>query len=524
MYIWGKVIATNEPIKSPMEIELTGITDACLGDGMHMVLSHGQLYSYGRGSTGSLGIGTCEDVHTYTKVIRVPAPLPTALPSLSHSQSRHSNFTPAAQISCVRSMGAVLVAPMLSLSEPKEQGKRKNLKDLIRTISSSNVDAGKTEERAQPGAVYIWGKGAYEYVFRDMVTDDLMPKPMQWPGLDMIKGIGFAGECIYMLQHVRYFGVDLEELMIHEAGDVPWLVEKVISVLENEDHLKTDGIFRMSGNMNEINAVIKLCDRGIEVQGLDHFSVHTLTGLLKRFLKSLPSPLIALEEREELQKHLALPIYRTVLMWKQYLRRLDSYNAAILRRLLPLLRKTLEFKAENQMGKDAIAICWSPIFFGDDFRVVAGAKRLAETLVEYGELWFTGTDVELVSRATKEWFKSDQQLVLDDLTMYLSHTQEELGVENASTITRKYPKKIINLLDGMELDNKDWTWIQVGEILAASLPPHLDAHAIVQILHRTWRVRTERNLSIAAIKASLVPRDDGQRLDLQELLGLLYLV
>ena len=52
------------------------------------------------------------------------------------------------------------------------------------------------------------------------------------------------------------FGCTVEQLTTREGGIVPQFVEKCIEVIESkEENLKTDGIYRASGNLSQVQTI-----------------------------------------------------------------------------------------------------------------------------------------------------------------------------------------------------------------------------------------------------------------------------
>jgi hypothetical protein len=98
------------------------------------------------------------------------------------------------------------------------------------------------------------------------------------------------------------FGVDIEKIEKHENTHVPKFVHECITILNECDKIRTQGIYRASGNKITIEALKKqLNDPKIakkensqtQAQLLYEHDVHTLTGLLKLYFRELKMPLIS---------------------------------------------------------------------------------------------------------------------------------------------------------------------------------------------------------------------------------------
>jgi len=106
---------------------------------------------------------------------------------------------------------------------------------------------------------------------------------------------------------IPIFGTALEEL-----GEVPELVGQILEILEKEgaclvagecsidggkqftdthtEHCKVEGIFRLNGAADVIDAIAALYNRGGRSNDLHTKGAYTLAGLLNKYLLDLPDP------------------------------------------------------------------------------------------------------------------------------------------------------------------------------------------------------------------------------------------
>lgn len=85
-------------------------------------------------------------------------------------------------------------------------------------------------------------------------------------------------------QAAKYFGVPLMSF-----SQIPDFLEAALKFLENATAASTEGVFRISGSKATIEACIEKIDRGDSIKFTD---VHTATGLVKQYLRTLPEPVI----------------------------------------------------------------------------------------------------------------------------------------------------------------------------------------------------------------------------------------
>lgn len=91
------------------------------------------------------------------------------------------------------------------------------------------------------------------------------------------------------------YGVELEKVEKDlEHINVPRFVVVCIAIIEEEENITTNGIYRASGNKNSIELVKKKMNEKRENKYciLEKQDLHTLTGVLKMFFRELKSELI----------------------------------------------------------------------------------------------------------------------------------------------------------------------------------------------------------------------------------------
>ncbi len=89
---------------------------------------------------------------------------------------------------------------------------------------------------------------------------------------------------------LKCFGVELEEV-VRRDGKPPQFVFELISHISSVA-LEEEGIFRVPGNLEALNQFKKRIDSGLTTGIVKEIGTHDAAGLLKLYLRELPSPLI----------------------------------------------------------------------------------------------------------------------------------------------------------------------------------------------------------------------------------------
>ena len=97
-------------------------------------------------------------------------------------------------------------------------------------------------------------------------------------------------------------GSTLRELQAADLSDIPNFVRKCVESIEKGDLLKTDGVYRQSGNLSTIQKIRLQVDQG-NLAIIDSVEdVHVLTGSLKLFFRYKILVLFPMKLKHNLQK------------------------------------------------------------------------------------------------------------------------------------------------------------------------------------------------------------------------------
>jgi hypothetical protein len=164
-----------------------------------------------------------------------------------------------------------------------------------------------------------------------------------------------------IMKNEPVFGSTLRELQATDLCDVPLFVKKCIAEIEKGDLLRTDGVYRQSGNLSHIQKIRFQVDQGnlAILETVD--DVHVLTGALKLFFRELKEPLILWDVVDRLL--LACNHQNRKAKLKQMrdcITSLPQTHRATLSFLLRHLIRVTELKETNRMQIPNMAIVFGP--------------------------------------------------------------------------------------------------------------------------------------------------------------------
>ncbi|XP_023658025.2 rho GTPase-activating protein 11A isoform X5 [Paramormyrops kingsleyae] len=159
---------------------------------------------------------------------------------------------------------------------------------------------------------------------------------------------------------VRVFGVPLDNLAqcaVPEYGTIPcFLVDACTKLIE---HVHTEGLFRKSGSVTRLKALRVKLDQG---EGCIPTALPCdVAGLLKRFFRELPEPILPTDLQAALLKAQQLPTAEEKTSALQLLSCvLPDRNAHILRYFFTFLRDVSQRCSENKMDSGNLSVIFTP--------------------------------------------------------------------------------------------------------------------------------------------------------------------
>lgn len=156
-----------------------------------------------------------------------------------------------------------------------------------------------------------------------------------------------------------HFGVQVC-VLTSKANPVPKVVELLLMHVELNG-LYTEGIYRKSGSACRARELHQILETDPESVCLDNYPIHTITGLVKRWLRELPDPLMTYALYNDFLHAAELP-ERTERIRAVYqkVEELPPSNYKTLERLIFHLVRVAKEEEHNKMTASSLAIVFAP--------------------------------------------------------------------------------------------------------------------------------------------------------------------
>ncbi|EEB15025.1 Rho GTPase activating protein, putative [Pediculus humanus corporis] len=230
-------------------------------------------------------------------------------------------------------------SPLFDLSSPsKVVGRTKSLKVRTKDNTGSMEDLSSTSEDRQ-----------------NKIKAKLKKFFIRRPTVDSLKKKG-------IWKDEPVFGCSLEQITKNRNPRVPVFVEKCIECIESkEENMKTDGLYRASGNLSQVQKIRLEVDQNNLNIMKDEEDVHVLTGSLKLFFRELKEPLIPSKQLEPaLLATDKQGRKERIKDFQKIVKSLPTPNYDTLKFLLQHLLRVKEYHKFNRMNINNLAIVFGP--------------------------------------------------------------------------------------------------------------------------------------------------------------------
>ncbi|XP_063742603.1 unconventional myosin-IXb isoform X2 [Eleginops maclovinus] len=156
-----------------------------------------------------------------------------------------------------------------------------------------------------------------------------------------------------------HFGVQVC-VLTNKTNPVPKVVELLLMHVELNG-LYTEGIYRKSGSTCRARELHQILETDPEGPSLDNYPIHTITGLVKRWLRELPDPLMTFSLYNDFLHAVELPEKaERIRAVYQKVDELPPANYNTLERLIFHLVRVAKEEENNKMSPSSLAIVFAP--------------------------------------------------------------------------------------------------------------------------------------------------------------------
>uniref|UniRef100_A0A8B9C3E8 Myosin IXB n=1 Tax=Anser brachyrhynchus TaxID=132585 RepID=A0A8B9C3E8_9AVES len=196
----------------------------------------------------------------------------------------------------------------------------------------------------------------------------------------------------------RHFGVCVSSLT-SERNSVPVVMEKLLEYVEMHG-LYTEGIYRKSGSANRMKELKQLLQADPNSVKLENYPIHTITGILKQWLRELPDPLMTSAQYNDFLRAVELPEKQEQLCAiYSVLEQLPQANHNTLERLIFHLVKVALIEDVNRMSPNALAIVFAPCLLRcpDTSDPLTSMKDVSKTTISLQPYSYQAEKLRIVS-------------------------------------------------------------------------------------------------------------------------------
>ncbi|KAF2674117.1 RhoGAP-domain-containing protein [Microthyrium microscopicum] len=163
------------------------------------------------------------------------------------------------------------------------------------------------------------------------------------------------------------FGVDLNDLFIRDQSPVPMVIYQCIQAVDHFG-LDVEGIYRVSGNTNQVNQLKAQFDNGpvdFRIPEAFFHDVNNPANLLKQFLRELPDPLFTRAAYDQLLDAANVPddVQRRDRL-HAIINGLPDPNYATLRAVTLHLNRVIQHSERNRMNANSLSVIFAPTIMG----------------------------------------------------------------------------------------------------------------------------------------------------------------
>ncbi|XP_069356986.1 rho GTPase-activating protein 9-like isoform X1 [Maniola hyperantus] len=277
--------------------------------------------------------------------------------TVEHDQYLLQDFTEEGAIrllKCIQNVIYKLGPPPLDDRPSPYQSSNTDLESLGRTPPVSR-HATRSKQKAGGSSNEDLSDSTEVSIQRSHVRSRLRKFFAKRPAMDVLVKKG-----IYKDEPV--FGRKLEEVCPASSPRVPDFVKACVKEIESsEENLSTDGLYRASGNLSQVQKIRLEIDQNNLSVIENNTDIHVLTGSLKLFFRELKEPLIPCTLFDRILAACSIkPRDARVKEFQSIIQALPQCNRDTLKFLLEHLLKVTQYSERNRMHTANLAIVFGP--------------------------------------------------------------------------------------------------------------------------------------------------------------------
>ncbi|XP_077580397.1 unconventional myosin-IXb [Stigmatopora nigra] len=237
-----------------------------------------------------------------------------------------------------------------------------------------------------------------------------------------------------------HFGVHVC-VLTSKANPVPKVVELMLMYVEMNG-LYTEGIYRKSGSACRARELHQIMELDPEAANLENYPIHTITGLVKRWLRELPDPLMTFSLYSDFLHAVEFPERaERIRAVYQKVDELPLANYNTLERLIFHLVRVAKEEESNKMTSSSLAIVFAPCILRspDSDDPFIGMRDVAKTT----------TCVEILISEQFRRYKEKLQNI-QDLEYAEALAVNQLKLKRQNTIVEKVELEVPDETDSEE--------------------------------------------------------------------------
>jgi hypothetical protein len=146
----------------------------------------------------------------------------------------------------------------------------------------------------------------------------------------------------------------------NDPKNLPEFILEGLIYLEKKG-LKSEGIFRLSGDNNIMQEFKKKIDSGKKIDFSSLDDINCVSGLIKLYFRELPEPLCTYDHYEMFMAATGIPDKKQrLVMIKKVIKFLPLSNLKLMKILCRFLSKVIKNEEYNKMSAANLAICFAP--------------------------------------------------------------------------------------------------------------------------------------------------------------------